>query len=154
MRELTTMALCPTRAKTADSMAAMGRVTIEWRPTASTAMRAISAPYGAGRMVTWSVGVSLVKPDGRPATGTDAAATVQIAVALDASGRWQAKLSPGQNEGKRPLILEGEEGGYLAAQAAVAANMAEYVCNSVGVARGYKPVALRSTMGLKDLVNL
>lgn len=154
MSELTTTALCPTRAKTSDSMAAMGRVTIEWRPTASTAMRAISAPYGTGRMVTWSVGVSLVKPDGRPATGTDAAATVQIAVALDASGRWQAKLSPGQDEGSRPLVLEGTEGGYPAAQAAVAATMADYARNAIGMRRGYKPLALRSTMGLKDLVNL
>lgn len=154
MNELTAMGLCPTRAKTAVAMAENGRVTIEWRPNASTAMRATSAPYGTGRMVTWSVGVSLAKADGRPATGTDAAATIQISVAIDNSGRWQAKLSPGQDEGSRPLVLEGTEGGYQAAQAAVAATMVDYARNAIGMRRGYKPLALRSTMGLKDLIKL
>ena len=65
------------------------------------------------------VGVGLAKADGRPATGTDAAATIQISVAIDNSGGGKPKLSPGQDEGSRPLVLEGTEGGYQATQAAV-----------------------------------
>ncbi len=69
-------------------LSATRRIAIEWRPTESGAMRADLAPYGKGTMVTWSVAVSLTK-DGRPATGRDAAATLQVAVALDQAGRWK-----------------------------------------------------------------
>ena len=149
---LTTTALCPTRAKVAAALAENRRVAIEWRPTTSGAMRADLAPYGKGKMVTWSVAVRLTK-DGRPATGRDAAATLLIAVALDEAGRWEAKLAPGQEEGERPLILSGIDGGYPAAQAAVAAAMADYA-NKIGKRRGLVPVALRSPMGGGDLVEL
>jgi len=151
----TTTALCPTRAKIAAALAENRRVAIEWKPTASGAMRADVAPYGKGKMVTWSVAIRLNKTDGRPASGTDAAATLLIAVALDpVSGRWEAKLAPGQDEGERPMILSGVDGGYPAAQAAVAAAMADYAASTIGKRRGYVPVALRSPLGGGDLVAL
>lgn len=149
------MALCPTRAKIAAALLEPKRVTVQWKPTESGMMLADVAPYGKGKMVTWPVAVTLVKSDNRrPATGRDAAATVLIAVALDATGRWQAKLSPGQDEGERPLVLDGAEGGYPAAQAAVAGAMADYAKAVVGKRRGYIPTALRSPLGGVDLVQL
>lgn len=150
---MTTLSLCPPRAKVAAILSATRRIAIEWRPTESGAMRADLAPYGKGTMVTWSVAVSLTK-DGRPATGRDAAATLQVAVALDQAGRWEAKLAPGQDEGERPLILSGAEGGYPAAQAAVAAALADYAAKTIGKRRGYVPVALRSPLGGGDVVAL
>lgn len=154
MNALTTTALCPTRAKVAASLTETRRVSVEWKPTASGAMRADVAPYGDGVMVTWRVAVRLTK-DGRPATGRDAAATLLIAVALDpAAGRWEAKIAPGQDEGERPLIMSGAEGGYPAAQAAVAAAMADYAAKTIGKRRGYVPVALCSPLGGGDLIGL
>jgi len=150
---MTTMALCPPRAKIAAALAETRRVAIEWRPTASGAMRGDARPYGNGWMVTWSVAVRLTK-EGRPATGTDAAATLLVAVAMDQPGRWEAKLAPGQDEGERPLILSGSDGGYPAAQAAVAAAMADYAAKTIGKRRGYVPVALRSPQGGGDVVGL
>src|SRR5574343_859440 len=151
MNELTPMALCPTRAKTAAAVAANKRAVIDWKPTASGLMRADFSPYGKGWKMSWDVGVSLTK-DGRPATGMDASASVKITIAFDEQGRWQARLAPGQDEGERPLILEGQEGGYPSAQAAVAAHLEEYVRKTIGKRRGYVPVALRSPLGGGHLV--
>lgn len=155
MNDLTIKALCPTKAKVAAAIAEAGkRITIEWRPTASGAMRADVRPYGKGWMITWSVAVRLTR-DGRPATGTDAAASLIVAVALDpATGRWEAKLSPGQDEGERPMVLSGADGGYPAAQDALALAMAGYVAGTIGKRRGYVPVAMRSPLGGGDLVEL
>jgi hypothetical protein len=150
---MTTTALCPTRAKVSAAMTMNRRSVIEWRPTASGAMRADLAPYGKGVKLTWSVAISLTK-DGRPATGRDAAATLLISVALDTAGRWEARLAPGQDEGERPLTLAGADGGYLAAQAAIAGAMADYAVKTIGKRRGYVPVALRSPLGGGDVVSL
>lgn len=152
---ITTKALCPTRAKIASALAAEKKAVIEWRPTESGAMRADVRPYGKGWMITWSVAIRLVKADGRPATGTDAAATLMVAVALDPmTGRWESKLTPGQDEGERPLILSGAEGGYPAAQESVASAMADYVTKTIGKRRGYRPAALRSPLGCQDMIAL
>lgn len=153
MNALTTLGLCPTRAKIAAVMASGKPAMVDWKPTASGAMRADTRPYGTGWMATWSVAVALTK-DGRPATGRDAAATLQIAVAYDATGRWSASLTPGQDEGERPLTLEGSDGGYPAAQAAVAGAMADYVKSAIGKRRGYVPTALRSPLGGGNLIQL
>lgn len=150
---ITPMALCPPRAKTTAAVAANKKAVIEWKPTASGLMRADFSPYGKGWKMSWDVGVSLTK-NGRPATGTDASASVKITIAFDEKGRWQARLAPGQDEGERLLILEGEEGGYPAAQAAVAAAMADYVAKTIGKRRSYIPVALRSPLGGGHLVTL
>lgn len=146
-------ALCPTRAKIEAAMAEKGRVSVEWKPTESGRMRADIAPYGTGKMVTWSVAVAMTK-DGRPATGRDGAATILISVALDQSGRWSAKLAPGQEEGERPMILDGADGGYPAAQSAVADVISEYARKTIGKRRGLIPVALRSPQGGGDVVTL
>ncbi len=156
MNEITTKALCPTRAKVAEAIYAAKRAVIEWKPTASGAMRAEVAPCGKGVVVTWRVNVRLNKGNGRPATGIDAAAAVQIAVAIDdhETGRWEARIEPGQDEGERPLILAGVEGGYPAAQNAVAENLAGYAVKTIGRRRGYVPVAIRSPLGGGDLIGL
>lgn len=147
------MALCPPRAKIAAAVNETKRVTVEWKPTASAIMKADVTPYGKGKMVTWSVGVTLER-GGRPATGTDASATLLVEVAIDAEGRWQAKLTPGQDEGERPLTLDGADGGYQSAQAAIAGAMAEYAAKTIGKRRGYTPIALRATTGGGDLLSL
>ncbi len=146
-------ALCPPRAKVAAVLATDRRVSIEWKPTASGAMRADLVPYGKGVKLTWSVAVSLTR-NGRPATGLDAAATLLVAVAMDSAGRWEAKLTPGQDEGERPLSLAGEDSGYPAAQSAIAAAMAEYATKTIGKRRGYVPVALRSPLGGSEVITL
>lgn len=152
---MTTKALCPTRAKIAAAMAAGKVATIEWRPTESGSMRADFRPYGKGWMIAWRVAVRMTKAGGLPATGTDASAILMAAVALDpVSGRWEARLTPGQDEGERPLILSGKDGGYPSAQESVALAMTDYVKATVGKRRGYIPAALRSPLGGGDLIGL
>lgn len=128
-------------------------VAIEWRPAESSAMRADMESYGTGKILRWHIAVYLVSAtSGRPATGTDAAATLSIKVAFDKAGRWEAEIAPGQDEGERPANLAGADGGYQAAQEAIANEMANYAKKAIGKRRGYVAVGLGSPQGGQAII--
>ena len=143
----TTRALCPPKASVGNYVAAdRKRHLVEWKPWPSARMQAELIPYGTGWKVTWRIAVKMEK-NGRPATGLDATANVFVDVAFDDDGKWVARISPGQDEGERPLVLEGDEGGYPAAQTAVTEALADYVRKIIGKRRGLVPVALSTVTG-------